>query len=76
MITDPIVPVDDVFGRSLAASAVVRGFSHVSRSNYLRPRENSPLWYGATARSIGGTKLNISSVFGFRVSLTLSSGGP
>ena len=76
MITDPIVPVDDVFGRSLEASAVVRGFSHGSHSHYLWPRENSPLWYSATARSIGGTKLNISSAFGFRVSLTLSSGGP
>lgn len=74
MITDPIVL--EVLDRSPAPASVVRGFSHVSRSHYLGPRENSPLWYGATARSIGGTKLNISSVFGFRVSLTLSSGRP
>jgi hypothetical protein len=74
MITDPIVL--EVLDRLSAQPTMVRGFSHVSRSNYLAPRENSPLWYGATARSIGGTKLIISSVFGLRISLTLSSGGP
>ena len=74
MITDPIVL--EVLDR-FAPASVVRGFSHASRGRApMRPRENSPLWHSATARSIWGTKLTISSVFGFRVSLTLSSGGP
>lgn len=71
MITDPIGL--EVLDRSSEPATVVRGFSHVSRSHYLGPlmRENSPLRYGSTARSVGGSKLMRSSVFGLRLVLTL-----
>lgn len=73
MITDPIVL--EALDRSTAPATVVRGFSHVSRSHYLGPRESSPLWYGSSARSIGGTQRMRSSVFGLRLVLTLPCNG-
>ncbi len=69
MITDPIVL--EALDRSSVPATVVRGFSHVSRSHYLEPRENSPLRYGSSARSTGGTQRMRSSVFSLRLVLTL-----
>ncbi len=84
MITDPMAMEwpfrygrsQDHEGTRDAPMSVVRGFSHVSRSTHLWDRENSPLWHGSSARSTGGTKHMLSSVFGFRLALTLSPGAP
>ena len=66
MITDPIAHVNE----SIEHAPVLRGFSYVSPSRYLRPRQNSPLWCSSTARSESWSA-NDSAGYSFRLSLSL-----
>ena len=70
MITDPIVK----YWRA-AAEPIVRGFSFIQRADPLSRRQSSPRDHGSTARSESWS-FRRSSACGFRVSLTLSPGGP